>query len=234
MTLWDSVRIVLMPRPYCSWSCSFAAIAVYNTLVPSFLFLFCQISYGTLTGFSWKMAIDKAEKVMFPWQQQHSREHTAKSCTQLMLPYHLEHPQYLCPKKRILWAFLQSIPARMAAWSEGLWEGVGRECLKVPCLDHPNKFHGLWLCILMSPSLGKAGNREIKIGQQGKKIKERTVQKKLGSEENQLSLLSSRSWCTGIMSQLGTGRMMGFESRLFCLCQQAASLFVKGTSWTEE
>lgn len=34
---------------------------------------------------------------------------------------------------------------------------------------------------------------QIKIGQEGKKIKERTVQKKLGSEESQLSLLSSRS-----------------------------------------
>lgn len=115
MTLWEWVRIVLMPRPYSSWSWFFAAIGVYNTLVPSFLLLYCHISYGMLTGFSWEMAIGKVEKVMFPCQQQ-SREHTAKSCTQLgLLPY-LQHLQNLCPKNRILWASLQS-PGK-AAWSE--------------------------------------------------------------------------------------------------------------------
>lgn len=139
MTLGESVRIVLMPRS--SWSWFFAALAVYNTLVPSFLLLSCQVSYGTLTGFSWKMAIDKVEQSCF-----HDSSSIAGSIQQRAVPswdpsLSSEHPQCLCPKKIILWAFLEvrraSFPySLLGHGAQGSWvsqELGGRWDLRAGC-----------------------------------------------------------------------------------------------------
>lgn len=112
-------------------------------------------------GHSQKMAIDKVEKSGF-----HDSSSIAGSTQQRAVPSwdgSLSSPAATVPvskeKDPVSIPAEQSpgkSPVWMAAWPEGLWEGVGRECLMIPCLDHPNGRHRL--CLLTNPPHVKAGN----------------------------------------------------------------------------